>query len=95
MDRVTVWHRTAPARLPAIEREGLRTRADLGGTLGPLDAFDAAATGRFARGRRVSGWYERAAGRGPRRGPASAAASPAAGCRRRAARCTMAATGNA
>jgi hypothetical protein len=61
MDRVTVWHRTAPARLPAIEREGLRTRADLGGTLGPLDAFDAAATGRFARGRRVSGWYERSA----------------------------------
>ncbi len=61
MERVTVWHRTAPARLPAIEREGLRTRADLGATLGPLAPFDAAATGRFARGRRVSGWYERAA----------------------------------
>jgi len=61
MSRVTVWHRTAPARLPAIEVEGLRTRADLGATLGPLDAFDAAATGRFARGRRVSGWYERSA----------------------------------
>ena len=59
MDQVTVWHRTAPARLPAIEREGLRTRADLGATLGPLDAFDAAATGRFARGRRVSAWYAR------------------------------------
>lgn len=59
MERVTVWHRTAPARLPAIEREGLRTRADLGATLGPLDAFDAAATGRFARGRRVSGWLTR------------------------------------
>jgi plasmid stabilization system protein ParE len=61
MDRVTVWHRTAPARLPAIEREGLRTRADLGATLGPLEAFDAAATGRFARGRRVSGWLTREA----------------------------------
>ena len=61
MSRVTVWHRTAPARLPAIEVEGLRTRADLGATLGPLDAFDTAATGRFARGRRVSGWYERSA----------------------------------
>ena len=59
MARVTVWHRTAPARLPAIEREGLRTRADLGATLGPLDPFDAAATGRFARGRRVSGWLDR------------------------------------
>lgn len=61
MDRVVVWHRTAPARLPAIEREGLRTRVDLGPSLGQLDAFDAAATGRFARGRRVSGWLERAA----------------------------------
>lgn len=59
MGRVTVWHRTAPARLPAIEREGLRTRADLGATLGPLDAFDAAASGRFARGRRVSAWFAR------------------------------------
>jgi hypothetical protein len=59
MDRVTVWHRTRPARLPAIEHDGLRTRADLGAALGPLDAFDAAATGRFARGRRVSAWLSR------------------------------------
>jgi hypothetical protein len=59
VERLTVWHRTTPARLPAIEHEGLRTRADLGGVLGPLDAFDAAAPGRFARGRRVSAWLAR------------------------------------
>ncbi|MEX0868748.1 MAG: hypothetical protein WD011_03665, partial [Nitriliruptoraceae bacterium] len=31
-------------------------RADLSSLLGPVDAFDAAATGRFAQGKRVSGW---------------------------------------
>jgi hypothetical protein len=60
MDRVTLHHRTALANLPLIEIDGLRTRIDLSERLGPLDAFDAAATGRLARGRRVSGWPSRA-----------------------------------
>ena len=56
MTRITVHHRTPAANLPLIEVDGLRTRVDLSDRLGPVGAFDAAATGRFARGRRVSGW---------------------------------------
>lgn len=54
MPRVMVYHLTAPARLPLIEREGLRTRADLSDRLGVPGPEDAAAPGRFAHGRRVS-----------------------------------------
>ena len=60
MSRITVHHRTSPANLPSIETAGLRTRAERSRRLGPLDAFDAAATGRLANGRRVSGWVSRA-----------------------------------
>lgn len=56
MPRVTVHHLTAPLRLPLIEEEGLRTRADLSGLLGPIDAFDEAAPGTFAHGKRVSAY---------------------------------------
>jgi hypothetical protein len=59
MDRVTLYHRTALANLPLIEVDGLRTRIDLSERLGPVGDFDSAATGRFARGRRVSGWMSR------------------------------------
>jgi len=60
MARVTLYHRTRPERLPLIEIDGLRTRVDLSERLGPVDAFDEAAPGRFARGRRISGWPSRA-----------------------------------
>jgi hypothetical protein len=53
---VTVYHLTPVRNLPLIEEDGLRTRADLSGRLGPVDAFDQAATGTFANGKRVSGW---------------------------------------
>ncbi|MFN2557335.1 MAG: hypothetical protein ABR592_10820 [Nitriliruptorales bacterium] len=56
MSRVTVYHLTAPARLPLIEKEGLRTRADLSNRLGPPGAEDEAAPGRYAHGRRVSAY---------------------------------------
>jgi hypothetical protein len=56
MDRITLHHRTAATNLPLIEVDGLRTRVDLSDRLGPVGAFDAAATGRLARGRRISGW---------------------------------------
>ncbi len=70
MARVTLFHRTAAANLPLIEADGLRTRIDLSERLGPLGPFDEAATGRFARGRRVSGWVSREhAGRVPDAGP--------------------------
>ncbi len=59
VDRVTLYHRTALVNLPLIEVDGLRTRIDLSERLGPVGAFDAAATGRLARGRRVSGWTSR------------------------------------
>ena len=59
MSRVTLFHRTAAANLPLIELDGLRTRVDLSDRLGPVGPFDAAATGRFAHGRRVSGWVSR------------------------------------
>jgi len=54
--RVTVHHLTLPRRLPLIEEQGLRTRADLSGVYGPPGGIDAAAPGRFAHGKRVSGW---------------------------------------
>jgi len=60
VQRVTLHHRTPAVCLPLIEVDGLRTRVDLSDRLGPVDAFDAAAPGRFARGRRVSGWVSRA-----------------------------------
>ncbi len=56
MPRVTVYHLTPPRRLPLIEEEGLRTRADMSGLLGPIDDFDRAAPGRYAHGKRVSGF---------------------------------------
>ncbi len=56
MARVTVHHLTRPRRLPLIEEEGLRTRADLSGLYGPPGELDAAAPGTFAHGKRVSGW---------------------------------------
>ena len=69
--RVTLFHRTSAANLPLIEVDGLRTRIDLSDRLGPLEPFDEAATGRFARGRRVSGWVSRqhAASTADRSGP--------------------------
>ena len=54
-----MYHRTAFANLPLIEVDGLRTRIDLSSRLGAVGAFDAAATGKFARGRRISGWVSR------------------------------------
>ncbi|MDP8960748.1 MAG: hypothetical protein M3N32_03905 [Actinomycetota bacterium] len=56
MSRVTVYHLTMPARLPLIEKEGLRTRADLSDRFGPPASEDAAAPGRYAHGRRVSAY---------------------------------------
>ncbi|MFP4312546.1 MAG: hypothetical protein ACLFS9_11285, partial [Nitriliruptoraceae bacterium] len=56
MPRVTLHHLTLPKRLPMIEQEGLRTRADLSGYYGPPGPFDAAAPGTYAFGKRVSGW---------------------------------------
>ena len=58
MPRVTVYHLTPPRRLPLIEEEGLRTRADLSGRLGPLGELDKAAPGTFAHGKRVSGYLD-------------------------------------
>jgi hypothetical protein len=66
MGRVTLFHRTPADVLPLIEVDGLRTRIDLSDRLGPVDVFDEAATGRFARGRRVSGWLKRPSGDDPR-----------------------------
>ncbi|MEY3020394.1 MAG: hypothetical protein RLZZ272_1378, partial [Actinomycetota bacterium] len=57
MSRVTVHHLTPVRRLPLIELDGLRTRVDLSGRLGPVEAFDLAAPAAFARGKRVSGWW--------------------------------------
>lgn len=65
MSRVTVHHLTPPRRLPLIEEEGLRTRADLSGYFGSLDELDRAAPGTFGHGKRVSAYLSRehAAGR--------------------------------
>jgi len=69
--RITLYHRTPARNLPLIELDGLRTRIDLSDRLGPVGPFDEAATGRFARGRRVSGWVSRehASVRGAELGP--------------------------
>lgn len=56
MPRVTVYHLTPPHRLPLIEQDGLRTRADLSELFGEPDAFDMAAPGTFAHGKRVSAY---------------------------------------
>lgn len=53
---MTVHHLTEPIRLPLIEEEGLRTRADVSGLYGPIGPFDEAAPGTFAHGKRVSGY---------------------------------------
>lgn len=57
--RVQVHHMTQPHRLPLIEEGGLRTRGELSSALGELEALDRAARGKFAHGRRVSGWLDR------------------------------------
>jgi hypothetical protein len=57
--RVTVFHLTPARNLPLIEEDGLRTRADLSGRLGPVDELDRAAPGTYANGKRVSGWLSR------------------------------------
>ncbi len=54
---MTVHHLTPPSRLPLIEEDGLRTRADLSALLGPPEGLDTAAPGTYANGKRVSGWY--------------------------------------
>lgn len=59
MPRVTVYHVTKPRRLPLIEEQGLRTRAEMSQLLGPPSPEDLAAPGRFAHGRRVSGYLSR------------------------------------
>lgn len=58
MSRVRVYHLTPPRCLPLIEEEGLRTRADLSEYYGELDAFDRAAPGTFAHGKRVSAYLD-------------------------------------
>lgn len=59
MSRVPVYHLTRPRRLPLIEEEGLRTRADLSDRLGPPGRLDAAAPGTYAHGKRVSAYLDR------------------------------------
>ncbi|MFA9431333.1 hypothetical protein [Egicoccus sp. AB-alg2] len=56
MARVPVYHLTPTRRLPLIEEDGLRTRADLSEYYGPPGDFDNAAPGTYANGKRVSGW---------------------------------------
>lgn len=56
--RLPVYHLTAPKRLPLIEEEGLRTRADLSSLLGAPGPFDQAAPGVFANGKRVSAYLD-------------------------------------
>ena len=58
MARVPVFHLTPARRLPLIEEEGLRTRADLSGLLGPIGEFDRAAPGTYAAGKRVTAWLD-------------------------------------
>ena len=57
MPRVTVYHLTPPKRLPLIEEEGLKTRAELSGLLGEPGELDQAAPGTFAHGKRVSAYH--------------------------------------
>jgi hypothetical protein len=54
--RVPVYHLTPVRRLPLIEDEGLRTRADLSDRLGQPGDFDHAAPGVYANGKRVTAW---------------------------------------
>jgi len=54
--RFTLHHLTRFANLPLIEADGLKTRAELTERCGPLTAFDTAATGPYAFGKRVSGF---------------------------------------
>lgn len=56
MARVTVYHLTTPERLPLIEEDGLRTRADVSDLYGPPGPVDRAAPGTYAHGRRVSAY---------------------------------------
>ncbi|MDX1620340.1 MAG: hypothetical protein R3320_05080 [Nitriliruptorales bacterium] len=56
MPRSTVFHLTPVRRLPLIEEEGLRTRADLSDRLGPPGGFDEAAPGTFGHGKRISAY---------------------------------------
>ena len=56
MPRVPVYHLTPTRRLPLIEEDGLRTRADLSELYGPPSEFDTAAPGTYAHGKRVSAW---------------------------------------
>jgi hypothetical protein len=56
--RVTVYHLTPPRRLPLIEEEGLRTRADLSDRLGRFGELDQQAPGTYAHGKRVSAYLD-------------------------------------
>lgn len=56
MPRVTVYHLTRARRIPLIEDEGVRTRADLSDRYGAPGAEDRAAPGTYAHGRRVSAY---------------------------------------
>ncbi len=56
MPRVAVYHLTAPERLPLIEEDGLRTRADVSDLYGAPGPVDAVAPGTYAHGRRVSAY---------------------------------------
>lgn len=58
MPRVTVYHLTPPKRLPLIEEEGLRTRADLSDRLGPIGELDQKAPGTYGHGKRVSAFLD-------------------------------------
>jgi hypothetical protein len=58
VSRVTVYHLTEPRRLPLIEEEGLRTRAELSSLLGEPGELDRAAPGTFAHGKRVSAYHD-------------------------------------
>ena len=64
MARITLYHLTLPKRLPLIEEDGLRTRVDLSTLYGPPSAFDQAAPGTYAPGKRVSGWLSEDHARG-------------------------------
>ncbi|MBW3657329.1 MAG: hypothetical protein KY457_01745 [Actinobacteria bacterium] len=58
MPRVPVYHLTPLRRLPLIEEEGLRTRADLSDLLGPIGELDERAPGTFGHGKRVSAFLD-------------------------------------
>ena len=81
MARITLYHLTLPKRLPLIEEDGLRTRADLSSLYGPPSSFDLAAPGTYAPGKRVSGWlseeYARELGRAHPHGLVSYTVDPA------------------